>query len=219
LPGIDPASIYVWVHSWWGRGDRVMPYQASIEESDLAGKWHLHKQPKGQDRDAYYMATIDKICRMPRTKFMLRIEDDTIVSRNLLHNVCSWPILRRPKFGMGFLTTCDRITTWQAKTSPTDDQHTLRFRGHGLHFGGIWIASTAAVLNCMSSIRTILGVIARARKFGPTTSVSDSLFNAGYELFIHVPALGYIDVSIPSHQLGDVSHRYGNQPFDPEFSR
>jgi hypothetical protein len=219
MDAIDESQVYTWVHTWWGRGAKKLPYLESALHGDLAGKFTVHKQGKGQDRDAFYLELLRDICSRPGVDYMMRIEDDVEVGSNLLHNVLRWPALTWPRFGIGFLTTSDRIMCRRTVIHPTDDAHTVEYKALDAHFGGVWIASTKALLTCMPMIKDIMRYIRKLRRFGPTTSVSDAMFKNKFRIFIHLPALARVDVSIPSHQLGDVSKRYGKQPFDPEFRR
>ena len=211
--------MYTWVHTWWGRDKAHLGYGASLEASDMRGRWHRHRQPEGEDRDRFFLRTLQQIGQSGET-FMLRLEDDVVVNRFLRHNVSTWKVLQDPAFGIGFLSTCERVQGL-VKCKPTADPNTMSFRAHGYHFGGGYIVRMSAIMRNLHRISEILTYIKKLNgRFGPTTAIADAIVDDGrWNMYVHVPSLVKVDVSQPSHQLGNVSKRYGEQPYSEQFRR
>jgi hypothetical protein len=207
-------NTFVWVHTWWGRGNTDLPYSKSLQSSDI-DNYSVIRHPKRMHRVDHYMSTLKSICGDKKWDYMLRIEDDSIVSKNVMHNLRHWDALKRTDFGIGFLSRCDRVIEHCGLHDVS--AHTMTCKSHGYHFGPAWIASCRAVERNLGRIESIMWAVEKLGRFGPTTAVADAMIDSKLGVYVHVPSMASVDVSIPSHQLGDVSKRYGNQYFDNEF--
>jgi len=208
-------EFYVWVHTWWGRRFDV-PVFESINGSDIK-EWWEHRQPRTQDRDSFYLSVLRKFIASDK-RFMLRLEDDVIVNRYIMHNTSTWEAINDKLFGIGFLSTSERMHKVLRPTS-CKYANTLYYNKIGNHFGGGWIVERSALESVMPDVEAILQAVKDSGGFGPTTSVADAMCRTGHRCFLHDPALVKIDLSIPSHRFGTATNRYGEQPFDPEFRR
>ena len=107
----NPDDFFVWVQTTPRRDAR--PTLDSIEASDIGrGYVQVHDKPLRTFPDEYpalqqwwsettlEMATAAYAAGKP---WILRLEDDIIINRHILHNLSMWSALRDPLFGLGTL--------------------------------------------------------------------------------------------------------------------
>ena len=107
--------IYVWVQHAHGRNSS--PTFESIHASDIGRNYTLvtdepRKFPEDGDKlQAWWADTClaqADAAEARGCKWILRLEDDIIVNRHILHNIQHWPALHDPLFGFGTLFVPDR---------------------------------------------------------------------------------------------------------------
>lgn len=100
---IDPKDVAVVVHTCTARINKLEPLMRSIEESDIEHhqtEWAV--EPHGACNWEKRLHYLSLLCRNARkAPYVLRLEDDIIVNRHILHNLCTWPALEDDRFGMG----------------------------------------------------------------------------------------------------------------------
>ena len=215
---IDPSRLIVWVQTWYKRDGVRDKTLASLEASDVGKNYEVVRQPEGECCVNYYVRAMKRFCR--DYDWILRIEDDTIVNRHLLHNVCTWPAPHgEPKFGMGFLSVTHPVLKDAAHIG-YGEKHKTPWRNYrGMHFGG-------GMLYKADLFRERAGKIKRCMcqwhpKFAAAVCPSAALFDDGYRAYFHLPSLVRIDLAIPRSLDGKVvdESKYGTQPFDENWRR
>jgi len=74
---------------------------ASIRESDLPEPTILY-QPPDLTPVEFFLSVLDWMAAAP-TELVLRLEDDVLVNRHILHNIQTWEAVHDPRFGLGWL--------------------------------------------------------------------------------------------------------------------
>jgi hypothetical protein len=217
---IDPARMCVWVHTWWKRDGVRDATLRSLDASDAAGRYEVCRQGEDQCKVHFFISTIQEMCSSGKYDWILRLEDDTIVNKHLIHNVCTWPVPHvEPKFGMGFLSVTDPVLKDSAHVGVGEKLKTpWRKYEKGVHFGGgiLWEALTLA-----PRINRIKGCMCRTPgHLSCAVCPSTIFFQDGLRSYWHVPSLVRIDLKIPRHDGKVVGENiYGSQPFDAKFRR
>jgi hypothetical protein len=75
--------------------------QASIEASDIGKNYQLCFQPPELTIRQHFVASMQQGAAVG-ADLVLRLEDDIDVSRHILHNLGTWPLIDDPSFGLGW---------------------------------------------------------------------------------------------------------------------
>jgi hypothetical protein len=73
----------------------------SLAESDLPLPEILY-QPPDRTPIEFFLSVLDAMAAAP-TDLVLRLEDDVLVNRHMLHNIATWTAPHDPRFGLGWL--------------------------------------------------------------------------------------------------------------------
>lgn len=212
---IDPGRVFCWVHTWHGRDakDRDKTIR-SIDASDLAGRYSVMCQPKSEHRDDFYMRVLRRICDDTRFDYMLRLEDDVIVNKSILHNACRWRAPSHPLFGAGWLSATSGLLE--------DNINCRRLDGHWVreypecHFAGGLLMPTETLRSGLSYLEQRLR--AGGGQFAPGCSLSRAVWSLGKRVFFHDPSIVKIDMSIPAYHPARADQSdFWRQPFDPSW--
>jgi hypothetical protein len=111
----EQLRIRAFVHTCAPRQGKLGPTLASLDASDLAGNYEVIEAPVGIGTDAFerwYLSTMRRMATEPLddglpADLIVRVEDDTIVNKHIAHNCCTWPAVREPDFGIGWLFLYD----------------------------------------------------------------------------------------------------------------
>lgn len=220
-PFIRPDELYVWVHTWWGRDGVRDATLRSLDASDTKDRYHVHRQGKEHEKVTFFIETMRSICADPKNKWILRLEDDTIVNRFLVHNTCRWAAPHKePHFGMGFLSVPNPVLSDKSRLGRGEVLGTpWRKNEGGMHFGGgiLWKSSifSAAMADVENCLRRHLPNLACA------VCPSSVFFKKGLRSYFHVPSLVKIDLTLPRHLDGKSPGEafYGTQPFSENYKR
>lgn len=123
-------------------------------------------------------------------KYLLRIEDDVVVNRYILHNVCSWPALVEPKFGMGTLFLWDlleRDVGCLARSPFTNSLYRHKHECPGSQCQLIPVALLKLIVPEFSAMRERYWRLARG--FAMDGAPSAALWHRGFRVYIHEPSL------------------------------
>lgn len=101
---IKPEQISVVVHTHPGRQNHLDPIKESLESSDVLKMYSIAMEPHGlghYEKMLHWLMFLNRAAR--EAPYVLRLEDDVVVNRHILHNVGTWSALLDPDFGMGIL--------------------------------------------------------------------------------------------------------------------
>lgn len=102
-----------WVHTCDGRQAQLERTLASLDASDLAGKYELLTCPTGNNVacNQWWCDTLVRLATEPVNGvvplILVRLEDDIVVNEHIDHNVRAWSAYREDDFGMGLLFNWD----------------------------------------------------------------------------------------------------------------
>lgn len=208
---IDPSRIFTWVHTWHGRSSTQRAATlASLEASDASGRYQVSMQPENTHRDDYYMDTLRAICDRTDTDYMLRLEDDVLVNKFLLHNVSKWSAPAHPRFGAGWLSTTRGLMA-DTTNCPTLDGFRIREYKECFFAGGVLMK-----LDVLRDVLPLVEVRLRAggKDFSPGCALSNAVWRKGLRVFFHLPSIVAIDMNIPAyHARRPEENDFDHQPY------
>lgn len=195
------------MHTWHGRAgsaERKRSLQ-SVSESDI-GHIDVCEQPTGANRIDFYIDTLRRLRK--DAAFLLRLEDDILVNRHVIHNVLRWRGFDEPHFGAGWLSV------------PSNYAHDMNHTGRGTHgtiyrkyhemnFGGGIIIPSAVlddgllldVERHMKSMPTY--------NFTPVRSLSNVMHLHGLRVYFHYPpSLVFMDLDALSYPGRSETRKY-----------
>lgn len=215
---IDPSQLGIWVNTWWKRDGVRDATLASLDASDSAGRYQVRRQTESDCCVQFFCNVMRELCET--YTWVLRIEDDVLVNRHIVHNVTTWPAPHvEPKFGMGFLSVTHPVLADKAHVGYGEKLKTPWRKHRGMHFGGglLWKSS-----DFLPRIHRIQKCLCEWRPmFAAAVCPSSILFDDGLRSYFHLPSLVKIDLSIPRSRddklIGEAV--YGTQPFDADFRR
>lgn len=96
-----PGWVTVVVQGVPDRGLAWERSRESIEASDIGTDYMLMLNPEGVNPRQHFLNVMQRLADAP-TEWVLRLEDDAIVNRHIVHNLRTWPALTAPDFGCGW---------------------------------------------------------------------------------------------------------------------
>lgn len=206
---IDPSRVLVWLHTWHGRDGLRDATVASVEASDAKNRFEIMRQPEGADRDDYYMRVLSDLANRADIDWMLRIEDDALVNRHLLHNVCRWKAINDPLFGAGWLSVTDDLLADHTHCGTRNGFRTREYKE--CHFAGGVLMRTALLKRAIPMVEERLPGL----RFAPGCGISNAVWRADKRVFFHTPAIVFIDMGVPTYH-GPTRSRW-KQPYEPDW--
>jgi hypothetical protein len=110
-------KIRTWVHACTTRSEKHGPTIESLDDSDLKGRYELIECPSWKDVgipaiNKWWCDTMVRLATEPfeggsPPDFVVRLEDDVVVNKHILHNIETWPSLQENDFGMGLIFNWD----------------------------------------------------------------------------------------------------------------
>ena len=158
------------------RTDRL-PTIESIEQSDIGTDFTLLEHPEGQDMRTFFRHVLGTMADSG-ADFALRLEDDVIVNRHILHNLSSWSALDDPLFGAGWLFVPEAALSVHFKTS-----RGIKYRA----LAEMWAA--LAVVLPVKYVPACLDELARSEKPDQDLILSRAVWRLGKRCFFHEPSL------------------------------
>ena len=139
--------------------------------------------------------------------YCLRLEDDVIVNRHILHNIRTWPALSEKNFGVGWLFVPPGVIEDEVNRGkgPRTGTH---FRNNRGMFGAL------AVLFPRDRIPLISP---KHLRLGQDIAISAAMWDHGWRCYLHEPSLVENNLRIPSaraHTNSPDFHAVG-----PDFKR
>ncbi len=233
---MSPEDIFVAVQTCPQRREARVPTLDSIERSDIGSRYELLEQlvppppenetPRQRRRRLRTLArrvpppatlVMEHLRRVLQTmydsgaEYCLRLEDDILVNRHVLHNLSTWPALEDRDFGAGWL--------FCTKPLLDDRLRVRRSRGSGTPYRAC--KEMFAALGVLFRRNMIPEVLRRLKGPAQDIGLSTAVWKSGKRCFFHVPALVENRVELPSVRGNGVSLRYhvAGELFDPEWKR
>lgn len=124
---MEPKDIAVVVHTCPSRRKRLSPLKDSIAQSDLdINTIDWAEEPDGCSNFEKRLHYLTLLCRNARrAPYVLRLEDDIIVNRHIMHNLVTWNATRQPDFAVGVLFVNHLLYQFPQ----SDDNHTDQTTG------------------------------------------------------------------------------------------
>jgi hypothetical protein len=214
---ISPDEITIWVHTCPKRLGSLREIVASLDASDAKGRYQiLTCEEQGLENvERWTRETIKRLCK--KTRFVLRLEDDVVVSPHLLHNVCNWPALgKATDFGVGLLYL------HRMYREDTRLKHLIR---RDQVSGSAWfendrICGAQAVVYDAETYWSIYDQLPLMTGAEMDVGISFAVFEAGLRSYVHTPDLVRESDVAKSSEL---RHKHGadhtSSTFDPEWIR
>jgi hypothetical protein len=140
-------SVAVFVQTCPARRGLIGPTLASLRTSDARTIFEVLEHPDGQERCRFYRSVLAAMADCG-AGHVIRCEDDVIVNRHLVHNYLSWPALREPLFGCGWLYVSEAAYRDHVTTRTTARGE--RYRATELMYGSLCVAMPVAhALRCL----------------------------------------------------------------------
>lgn len=96
------SEVTVIVQTCQERKKLLAPTLDSLLESDARDSFRVLLHPQGERHCRFFRSVLIAMAAVS-TPWVIRLEDDVLVNRHLLHNFLTWPALSDPRFGAGWL--------------------------------------------------------------------------------------------------------------------
>jgi hypothetical protein len=152
-------------------------------------------------------------------KWILRLEDDVLVNRYLLHNVCSWRSPHvEPKFGLGFLSVPGLVLTDRARIAYGEKLRTPFRNWPEMHFGGGMLIRAEVLKPVLDQYEACLSL---GKSLRNSCCLSKVLYAKGLRSYFHLPSIVRINLALPRGSDGKVIPEsvFGTQPYEEKFRR
>ena len=150
-----------------------------IEKSDIGKNYTVMEHPEGMKLGEFFLRVIQAMTNVP-TRYVIRLEDDSVVNSHILYNISTWPALREENFGAGWLFSPD---------GPIRDVSKL---GRGKLTGELYrdFEYMHAALGILVPTKLMPDIV----QYAPPRSPQDfyftrALWAMGKRLYFHIPSL------------------------------
>ncbi len=188
-PLVTKQNTIIWVRTWHKRDGVRDACLRSIEASDIGTQYQLRRQPESCTRRIdFFIDTMREIAAMSGIEYMLHLEDDTLVNKQIMQNLGTWTAVQEPLFGAGWIFVLADMLK--------DKRRNPEINGHRYHLGPI-VPCSAGVLIPTDHVELIL---AASQHEAPDILISKGVWNmeSGRRVFLHDPSLVYVDFDIPT---------------------
>jgi hypothetical protein len=198
----------------------------SIRKSDVGDDFVTIEHEPGLSRAeiiVWWQAELLRLCdeaERAGKRWLLRFEDDVLVNRHIMHNVCSWPALLESSFGMGTLFLWDELAK-DSNCLGRSPSGLLYRRKHECPGSQCQLISTKILRRIVPQFDALRAHYwPNARGFAMDGCPSAAIWRRGLLVYIHEPSL------VTCHDEGSASAQ-GNTPksalvassFDPYWIR
>jgi hypothetical protein len=195
------TAVAVAVQTVAGREAALDRTRRSIEASDIGTAYCVLTHAPGQTVLAHCVAVLAELARSPAA-YALRLEDDVIVNRHVLHNLTSWAALDEPNFGGAWLYVprplmLDRIRIGYGPMTRS------AYRINGDLLGG-----SLGVFFRTKDLPAIIDTIRNGAEVAQDWALSRAIYTLGRVVYFCKPSLLEHDVTSQS-SLGHSAHHHG----------
>jgi hypothetical protein len=203
-PAPPITDVTVIVQTVPNRGVAWDQSRASIEASDIGTHYECREHPPGTRMMEFFLSVMEECARAP-TPWVLRLEDDAICNRFILHNLMTWNAIHDPRFGAGWAFAPGGQIGWYV--------HSPRLHGSlGVLF------RTSMVPSILTAMRRVYARL--CDDHGQDMVISGAVWELGKHVVIHSPSLieHPIGQSVLKHETHPV-HDTSNGRFDIDYRR
>lgn len=212
-----PAEVFI--QSCPQRASTLMETLASVEASDIGHDYEVLMHPPGLPLNDFFYAVLGEMAKA-KTEYVIRLEDDALVNKHIVHNALSWPALQDPEFGGGWLFVPHGLMgpSWfSAHRMSKGEMYRTKFPLHssvGYMFRTDTLPKIIEAMHAYDDDKRYNGGM---MDFG----VSLAIEKLGLRLYLHVPSLVEHNLKIPSA----MEHKYDSGTatagglFKPEWRR
>lgn len=210
---------------------------ASLRQSDARDFTVIH-HPVGTRHCRFFLEVLRTMADVD-TPWVIRLEDDVLVSKHLIHNFLTWPALRDERFGIGWLYVSEMVRMCHP---PDARGHRLRNDpvmpnafGVGLHRDVAracvaeyerWLSEYGCGLHhCVKRGCTLATKTHPANRYGQDALFSRTVWDLGKRVFLSEPALVEARPEVPTvvgtryPPDADKRHFRAGPNFDPDWRR
>jgi hypothetical protein len=192
---------------------------ASLRASDVGENFTVMEHPDKLPKCLFFASVLDTMAKAP-TPYVMRIEDDVLVNRHILHNFLTWRALHDPLFGAGWLYVSEAAyrDVWHIGTSRLE-----RYRTNEVMYGSLCVAMPRAlVASCIKLLvewQTIFGCALdtcncslrnkrprTTKNFGQDAALSRGVWSLGKRVFFPKPVLAENRLLPSTHGLRTSGH-------------
>lgn len=235
---LRPKDVFVAVQTCPERRQHRLRTLQSIENSDIGTRYSLLEHPLPAEPGPALPTSLRllqqrAIRRRPRlyksrrimehlrhvlhvmydsgAPYSLRLEDDVLVNRNILHNLATWPALGEESFGVGWLF-CSEALLKARRSVGYGRASKTPYRNSREMFASLGILFPRAV---------IPQVLGKLTGYSQDLAISRAVWDCGRRCFFHVPALVENRIRVPSARGNVADPRYHTTCgfFDKDFRR
>ncbi len=209
-------DVEVVVQTVAGRENVLRKTRRSIENSDIGADYQVLLQPPDATAREHFLGILDRM-QTASSELVLRLEDDALVNRHILHNVRTWRAPADKRFGAGWM-----FGSWHLlRKNPLDIIYNRR--------PDIWVTGSHASVGVLLRTRDVEWIRAGCERYfaetpGPLAqdmALSDAVFKAGKMICVHNPPLVEHRLDVPSslgHPHNALDHSTRGL-FDPAWKR
>lgn len=196
--------------------------RATLEASDVGTRYELLLQPPGLPARQHCLNVLRRMAEA-QTPLVLRLEDDAIVNRYLLHNLATWPVIHETRFGAGW-----GFSPGNYGQHIYDHIFQRQHDGNGRWVNAPQIHGAVATLFWTSFMPAVLTEVERVwsketvapRKLGQDIAMSRAVWKLGKRVCVHNPSL--VEHKLGQSTLGHITHPKhdtSNGAFHPTWRR
>lgn len=236
---LETRDIFVWLQTTVRRNSERTIH--SIERSDIGKRFLVLTDKKDRKFPEDYgdlqhwwdLAWRDAAdaARIRKCSYILRLEDDILVNRHILHNVCRWRAVNSKKFGLGTLFQPDYWLK-HPETFERDPETGLTYRNtkdvEGAQAQLIKTDLVGALLEGVPRARVEKGLWQAHHQPSFDWSLSRAAWALGLRVFVHEPALVNLHqgsqsstIDLNQHRTGAIhpecEHYWGHRSFKPDW--
>jgi len=228
-------QVAVFVQTCPQRSSGVEETLKSVRESDIRDGFEVHTHPRGVPKCQFFAELLEKMAACD-AQYVIRLEDDVLVNRHLVHNFLTWPALRDPLFGAGWLYVSQAALSDTMHTASSGLEH---YRNSEVMYGSLCVAAprevATAALKLVREWAATFGCALdtcdcprknkrprSSKTYGQDAALSRAVWKLGKRVFFHRPVLAENRMLPSTHGLkmqGNPAHWRAGRLFDANWRR
>jgi hypothetical protein len=203
----------------------------SVRASDIGEDFSVLEHPSDQTKCQFFESVLRQMSAAD-APYVMRLEDDVIVNRHILHNFLTWPALKNPLFGAGWLYVSE--AAFRATRT-----HRMGYRNTEVMYGSLCVGMprehVAAAVQLLEEWQKLFGCALdtcncgkrndrprMSKTYGQDCALSRAVWKLGKRVFFHDPVLAENRLIQSTHGLkttGHPSHWRAGKLFQVQWRR